>query len=170
MALSTGRVGVPQEVSACADSTYLTPLELLVIQWKPRMNLTTWKYGRGERRRQGNASFFILLWGSICMHGTAGGVRSTIADQYGFGHGAKHVFRGDAHSRSNSGNIYGSGTSTRAHHDQIHYVNRIDTATTRPKLSISVRYLHRPLGAGDSGWGISVNHSEFLSNSHQPQT
>jgi hypothetical protein len=53
---------------------------------------------------------------------------------------------------------------------QIHSVNRIATWITRPIVSISFRYLHRRLEAGDRGWGITVNHSESLSNSHQPQT
>jgi hypothetical protein len=44
------------------------------------------------------------------------------------------------------------------------------TIMTRPMLSISVLYLHLLLGAGDSEWGINVSQSEFLSNSHQPQT
>jgi hypothetical protein len=44
------------------------------------------------------------------------------------------------------------------------------TIMTRPMLSISVLYLHLLLGAGDSECGINVSQSEFLSNSHQPQT
>jgi hypothetical protein len=44
------------------------------------------------------------------------------------------------------------------------------TMMTRPMLSISVLYLHLLLGAGDSKCGINVSQSEFLSNSHQPQT
>jgi hypothetical protein len=53
---------------------------------------------------------------------------------------------------------------------QIHTVNRIATTITRPKFSISVRYFHLRLEAADNGWGIRVNQSEALSNSHQPQT
>jgi hypothetical protein len=44
------------------------------------------------------------------------------------------------------------------------------TLMTRPMLSISVLYLHLLLRAGDSECGINVSQSEFLSNSHQPQT
>jgi hypothetical protein len=53
---------------------------------------------------------------------------------------------------------------------QIYSVNRMATKVTRPIVSISFRYLHRRLEAGDRGWGMSVSQSESRSNSHQPQT
>jgi hypothetical protein len=62
------------------------------------------------------------------------------------------------------------GISTNSWHNQIHSPNRIATPTTRPMFSISVLYFHLRLATGDRGWGISVNQSEALSNSHQPQT
>ena len=51
-----------------------------------------------------------------------------------------------------------------------HLTSGMVTIMTRPMLSISVLYLHLLLGAGDSECGINVSQSEFLSNSHQPQT
>ena len=47
---------------------------------------------------------------------------------------------------------------------------RMATTMTRPMHSISVLYFHLWLEAGDRGWGIRVNQSEFLSSSHHPQT
>jgi hypothetical protein len=47
--------------------------------------------------------------------------------------------------------------------------NRMATTITRPMFSISVRYLHLRLEAGDRGCGMSVSQSPPLSNSHQPQ-
>jgi hypothetical protein len=53
---------------------------------------------------------------------------------------------------------------------QVHSANGTVTATTRPTVSISVRYFQRREGIGDRGWGIIVNHSESSSISHQPHT
>jgi hypothetical protein len=48
--------------------------------------------------------------------------------------------------------------------------NRMATTITRPMFSISVRYFHLRLEAGERGCGMSVSQSAPLSNSHQPQT
>lgn len=51
---------------------------------------------------------------------------------------------------------------------QINYIPSIEWPTP-PMFSISLRYLQRRLETGGRRMGIRVNHSEFLSNSHQQQ-
>jgi hypothetical protein len=53
---------------------------------------------------------------------------------------------------------------------RIHSADGTLTATTRPTFSTAVRYFQRRTETVNLGWGINVNHSESLSNSHQPQT